>query len=289
MVLVLPAAGFESIIRRAVAVSPGADVATRKGSIIRQVSRPLFAKVAEPEGGFDDHQAISHSRNDSLLGDSGMARSMLAVFDRVTPSHPILINVGMVSTGTRCFHRAMQRVGLNSAHVGPCNVPYDLSGADSVMGKYLAAHDVFSDIPFCHRHFIEAAALYARRHPERISLVATVRGRDSWANSMVKGPQKGGCVFRQSYDVRCGNITKEDWLALYDKHLEILRRHNITMLVGTWTSICATLHNFPRSMADACWAKLKNDTLKCHEGGSRGRLLPVRDKESGACNTTLRA
>jgi hypothetical protein len=122
------------------------------------------------------------------------------------------------------------------------------------MRKFLATRDAGADIPFNGLGFIKAISEYARTFPGTVSLVATVRDRDSWILSMSKSPDKGGPFIRKSYNLTNGNPGYADWGQMWDKHMEALRVLNISTLdMGSWEPLCRAMYVFNQSVQDACW------------------------------------
>mmetsp|Transcript_87992 Transcript_87992/g.284875 ORF Transcript_87992/g.284875 Transcript_87992/m.284875 type:complete len:285 (+) Transcript_87992:48-902(+) len=199
------------------------------------------------------------------------------------PPHRVVINVGLVRTGTRSFVQALRSSGLRAAHVGPCNEPYDLEDGRNAVRRFLEANDGVADIPFNGLHFIQAAAEYAQRHPERVTLVATVQDRERWIRSM-DHQDLGGCWFRRSYGIPClpHLWTPAELGAAWDRHMEVLKEHNITMLpVGRWAPLCRVLGSLNSTASAACEraAVLSTDGYIPHH-----RFDPPRDEFSGWCD-----
>jgi len=154
------------------------------------------------------------------------------------------------------------------------------------MRKFLATRDAGADIPFNGLGFIKAISEYARTFPGTVSLVATVRDRDSWILSMSKSPEKGGPWIRKSYNLPWtvdtnGNPASADWGQMWDKHMEALRVLNISTLdMGSWEPLCRAMYVFNQSVQDACW----NNSFERKVVRFNG---PETRMNAGDCNTSI--
>mmetsp|Transcript_59024 Transcript_59024/g.183034 ORF Transcript_59024/g.183034 Transcript_59024/m.183034 type:complete len:284 (-) Transcript_59024:118-969(-) len=197
------------------------------------------------------------------------------------PPHRVVINVGLVRTGTRSFVQALRSSGLRAAHVGPCNEPYDLEDGRNAVRRFLEANDGVADIPFNGLNFIHQAAAYAQRHPERAALVATVMDKRPWVEALMFDQSQGGAWFRRSYGLPepPRPLTPELLALTWERHMEALRKHNVTLLpVGRWAPVCDVLRGSNSSAAAACDA-----AALASRNGYMPHVRGPRDEHSGPC------
>ena len=175
---------------------------------------------------------------------------------------PKLINVGLVSTGTRSFAAAAQGVGLKVLHgvralghrssevtfvplLSKANL--SLSDEQSALASELADYDGATDIPFLAPEVIEQAESLSQ---DSFVFVATNRSREAWLTSMLQHPEKGWTAFRALYNLNVSTVgecaavgwasscldrsgsplvdfSREELETAYDRHQRLLLQYQI--------------------------------------------------------------